>query len=54
MDIDIIARTFLLFYFLNLIIETAFENCHKQDPEFDVCMKDALNSIRPYFKTGII
>lgn len=33
--------------------ETAFENCHKQDPEFDVCMKDALNSIRPYFKTGV-
>ncbi|XP_022912744.1 uncharacterized protein [Onthophagus taurus] len=33
--------------------ENAFENCHMDDPEFDHCIKDALNNVRPYFKTGV-
>lgn len=42
---------FFLLHFVSFL-EAAFENCHKQDPQFDVCMKDALNQVRPYFKTG--
>ncbi|KAG7304262.1 hypothetical protein JYU34_011203 [Plutella xylostella] len=34
-------------------IEKIFSACKKSSPEFDGCMKRALNKIRPYFKSGI-
>ncbi|XP_017777245.1 PREDICTED: uncharacterized protein LOC108563157 [Nicrophorus vespilloides] len=30
-----------------------FANCHRSDPRFDSCLRDAINSVRPYFKTGL-
>ncbi|EDS29502.1 conserved hypothetical protein [Culex quinquefasciatus] len=30
-----------------------FENCRLGKPDFDPCVKKALNSIRPWFKTGL-
>lgn len=30
-----------------------FANCRRSDPRFDNCLKDAINSVRPYFKTGL-
>lgn len=33
--------------------EDFFSSCKKTDPRFDNCIRDALNSVRPYFKTGL-
>ncbi|XP_014607674.1 PREDICTED: uncharacterized protein LOC106788702 [Polistes canadensis] len=30
-----------------------FKNCHPNVAGFDVCIREALNAIRPYFKTGL-
>lgn len=30
-----------------------FKNCHLNSPEFDACIVDSLNAVRPYFKTGL-
>ncbi|KAG4080256.1 hypothetical protein HA402_010748 [Bradysia odoriphaga] len=30
-----------------------FENCHKSSSDFDNCIKNGFNELRPYFKTGI-
>lgn len=29
-----------------------FENCHKKSGTFDLCMKNAFNELRVYFKSG--
>lgn len=29
-----------------------FENCHKKSGTFDLCMRNAFNELRLYFKTG--
>lgn len=29
-----------------------FENCHKKSGTFDLCIKNAFNELRVYFKTG--
>ncbi|XP_061721481.1 uncharacterized protein LOC133528211 isoform X2 [Cydia pomonella] len=34
-------------------IEFFFSKCKKQSAQFDACMKQALNDLRPYFKRGI-
>ncbi|XP_031840655.1 juvenile hormone binding protein 16 [Nomia melanderi] len=33
--------------------EDHFEDCHPNLPGFDACIREALNAIRPYFKTGL-
>lgn len=33
--------------------EDHFKNCHPDTSRFDVCIREALNAVRPYFKTGI-
>ncbi|XP_053972533.1 uncharacterized protein LOC128873185 [Hylaeus volcanicus] len=33
--------------------EDHFEDCHPNVPGFDACLREALNAIRPYFKTGL-
>lgn len=30
-----------------------FKNCYLNSPEFDSCIVESLNAIRPYFKTGL-
>ncbi|XP_048005106.1 uncharacterized protein LOC125240945 [Leguminivora glycinivorella] len=34
-------------------VENIFSKCKKHSAEFDDCMKQALNDLRPYFKRGI-
>lgn len=29
-----------------------FANCHSEEEDFDDCIKEALNNVRPYFKGG--
>lgn len=29
-----------------------FEHCHKKSSTFDLCIKNAFNELRVYFKTG--
>ncbi|XP_029044780.2 uncharacterized protein LOC114876950 [Osmia bicornis bicornis] len=33
--------------------EDHFKDCHPNVPGFDSCIREALNAIRPYFKTGL-
>ncbi|XP_076683087.1 juvenile hormone binding protein 16 [Andrena cerasifolii] len=33
--------------------EDHFKDCHPNVPGFDGCVREALNAIRPYFKTGV-
>ncbi|XP_011690779.1 PREDICTED: uncharacterized protein LOC105451797 [Wasmannia auropunctata] len=33
--------------------EDNFKNCHPNLSGFDVCVREGLNAIRPYFKTGL-
>ncbi|XP_066598569.1 uncharacterized protein Jhbp16 [Prorops nasuta] len=33
--------------------EDNFKNCHPNVSGFDVCVREGLNAIRPYFKTGL-
>ena len=33
--------------------EDYFKNCHPNVPGFDGCIREALNAVRPYFKTGL-
>lgn len=33
--------------------EDNFENCRRGDTRFDECVREGLNVIRPYFKTGL-
>ncbi|EFN85088.1 Circadian clock-controlled protein [Harpegnathos saltator] len=33
--------------------EDHFENCHPNTSGFDVCIREGLNAIKPYFKTGL-
>nr|XP_033333448.1 uncharacterized protein LOC117224550 [Megalopta genalis] len=33
--------------------EDHFKDCHPNVPGFDACIREALNAIRPYFKTGL-
>ncbi|XP_015604817.2 uncharacterized protein LOC107272306 [Cephus cinctus] len=33
--------------------EDNFKNCHPDLPGFDTCVREGLNAIRPYFKTGL-
>ncbi|XP_018307352.1 uncharacterized protein Jhbp16 [Mycetomoellerius zeteki] len=34
-------------------LEDNFKNCHPNVSGFDVCVREGLNAIRPYFKTGL-
>ncbi|XP_012274863.1 uncharacterized protein LOC105696741 [Orussus abietinus] len=34
-------------------MEDHFKNCHPDVSGFDACVREGLNSIRPYFKTGL-
>lgn len=36
-----------------LFLEDNFKNCQPNTPGFDVCVREGLNSIRHYFKTGL-
>lgn len=33
--------------------EEYFKNCYVNSPNFDLCIKEALNSVRQFFKTGV-
>lgn len=37
-----------------LCLEDNFKNCHPNVPGFDVCVREGLNKIQPYFKTGLL
>ncbi|EFN67285.1 hypothetical protein EAG_06222 [Camponotus floridanus] len=45
----------LLLYALTTAVEFEdnFKNCHPDKLGFDACVREGLNSIRPYFKTGL-
>lgn len=30
-----------------------FDGCHKSSPDFDTCIKNGFNELRPFFKTGL-
>jgi len=34
-------------------LSTIFESCHKSSPEFDSCIKNGFNELKPLFKSGI-
>lgn len=36
-----------------MFIEDAFKHCYPNVSGFDSCIREGLNSIRPYFKTGL-
>lgn len=36
-----------------MFLEDSFKNCHPDRLGFDACVREGLNSIRPYFKTGL-
>lgn len=38
---------------LCLFAEDYFKDCRLGAPGFDACIREALNGIRPYFKTGL-
>ncbi|XP_012219389.1 uncharacterized protein Jhbp16 [Linepithema humile] len=50
-----------IFFLLALLMYTStaddfedhFKNCHPNMLGFDVCIREGLNAIRPYFKTGL-
>ncbi|XP_034934980.1 uncharacterized protein Jhbp16 [Chelonus insularis] len=44
---------FCLFSLSFCEFEDAFKNCHPDVSGFDACIREGLNSIRPYFKTGV-
>ncbi|XP_011498698.1 PREDICTED: uncharacterized protein LOC105362870 [Ceratosolen solmsi marchali] len=44
---------FLLFARARADIEDHFKNCRVEAAGFDGCVREALNAIRPYFKTGL-
>ncbi|KAG8036450.1 hypothetical protein G9C98_003772 [Cotesia typhae] len=48
---------FSLFFTISLScaaeFEDAFKNCYSDVTGFDSCVREGLNSIRPYFKTGL-
>ena len=35
------------------VLDDAFKNCHIDVQGFDGCVREGLNAIRPFFKTGI-
>lgn len=35
------------------VLDDHFKNCHPNVPGFDVCIREGLNAIRSYFKTGL-
>jgi len=39
--------------FAQISFRDHFSNCHMGDPRFDACIREAINSVRPYFKTGL-
>lgn len=36
-----------------LFLDDHFKNCRPNTLGFDVCVREGLNAIRPYFKTGV-
>jgi len=36
-----------------MFLEDNFKNCYPNVSGFDVCIREGLNAIRPYFKTGL-
>lgn len=34
-------------------LSSIFESCHKSSPDFDNCIKNGFNELRPFFKTGL-
>lgn len=36
-----------------MFLEDNFKNCHPDKLGFDACVREGLNAIRPYFKTGL-
>ncbi|KAI4499770.1 hypothetical protein M0802_005026 [Mischocyttarus mexicanus] len=36
-----------------ILLDDYFKNCHPNVAGFDVCIREALNAVRPYFKTGV-
>jgi len=36
-----------------MFLESNFKNCHPNVSGFDFCVREGLNMIQPYFKTGL-
>ena len=43
----------VLFQWYSSFPEDHFKDCHPNVSGFDECIREALNAIRPYFKTGL-
>ncbi|XP_028046318.2 circadian clock-controlled protein daywake [Monomorium pharaonis] len=52
---QLIVLLFVLIWRSSVAIEFEdhFRNCHPNVSGFDVCVREGLNAIRPYFKTGL-
>lgn len=50
--IQILQQEIVSHFNCSIVLGEHFKNCHMSGPDFDTCIKDGLNDLRPFFKEG--